>query len=125
MAWIRTIAPGEATGLLKRLYDDAVARAGKVFNVLRILRGSHPAALTCGEIGERTIARDPDVTRLVDQLIARGLVARRRRALAVVGSGGAAPVRRRLNPRRAPARHLRVQDAGAAVLSVQPPPSAR
>ena len=48
------------------------------FNVLRILRGSHPGALTCGEIGERTIARDPDVTRLVDQLIARGLVARAR-----------------------------------------------
>ncbi len=49
-----------------------------LFNVLRILRGSHPGALTCGEIGERTIARDPDVTRLVDQLRARGLVARKR-----------------------------------------------
>ena len=49
-----------------------------LFNVLRILRGSHPTALTCGEIGERTIARDPDVTRLVDQLLARGLVARTR-----------------------------------------------
>ena len=50
-----------------------------LFNVLRILRGSHPTALTCGEIGERTIARDPDVTRLVDQLSARGLVRRARR----------------------------------------------
>ena len=49
-----------------------------LFNVLRILRGSHPTALTCGEIGKRTIARDPDVTRLVDQLIGRGLVARTR-----------------------------------------------
>ena len=49
-----------------------------LFNVLRILRGSHPAPLTCGEIGERTIARDPDVTRLVDQLCARGLVTRAR-----------------------------------------------
>ena len=49
-----------------------------LFNVLRILRGSHPTALTCGEIGKRTIARDPDVTRLVDQLIGRGLVARSR-----------------------------------------------
>ena len=47
-----------------------------LFNVLRILRGSHPAALTCGEIGVRTIARDPDVTRLVDRLSARGLVSR-------------------------------------------------
>lgn len=49
-----------------------------LFNVLRILRGSHPTALTCGEIGERTIARDPDVTRLVDRLSARGLVKRAR-----------------------------------------------
>ena len=49
-----------------------------LFNVLRILRGSHPTALTCGEIGERTIARDPDVTRLVDRLSALGLVTRAR-----------------------------------------------
>lgn len=49
-----------------------------LFNVLRILRGSHPTALTCGEIGTRTIARDPDITRLVDQLSARGLVTRAR-----------------------------------------------
>jgi alkylhydroperoxidase family enzyme len=34
--WIRTIGPEEATGLLKRLYDEALARAGKVFDVLRI-----------------------------------------------------------------------------------------
>jgi DNA-binding MarR family transcriptional regulator len=56
-------------------------RAGlstSLFNVLRILRGSHPTALTCGEIGERTIARDPDITRLVDRLSARGLVKRGR-----------------------------------------------
>ncbi len=52
--------------------------SSSLFNVLRILRGSHPTALTCGAIGERMIARDPDVTRLVDQLRARGLVARRR-----------------------------------------------
>lgn len=36
MAWIRTIPPGEADGLLARLYDAAIRRAGKVFNVIRI-----------------------------------------------------------------------------------------
>ncbi|HZD04748.1 MAG TPA: MarR family transcriptional regulator [Longimicrobiales bacterium] len=47
------------------------------YNVLRILRGSgHP--LTCGEIGERMITRDPDVTRLLDRLLKRGLVTRAR-----------------------------------------------
>ena len=36
MAWIRTVAPEEAEGLLKRLYDAALERAGKVFNVIRV-----------------------------------------------------------------------------------------
>ena len=48
------------------------------YNVLRILRGSHPTKLSCGEIGERMIARDPDITRLVDRLGRRGLVTRTR-----------------------------------------------
>jgi uncharacterized peroxidase-related enzyme len=36
VAWIRTLAPGQATGLLKRLYDQALQRAGKVFHILRV-----------------------------------------------------------------------------------------
>jgi DNA-binding MarR family transcriptional regulator len=48
------------------------------YNVLRILRGSHPTRLACGEIAERMIARDPDVTRLVDRLVRRGFASRAR-----------------------------------------------
>ncbi len=36
MAWIRMVPPEEATGLLRRLYDAAVQRAGRVFNVIRL-----------------------------------------------------------------------------------------
>ena len=50
-----------------------------LYNVLRILRGSHPTRLPCGDIAGRMIARDPDVTRLVDRLERRGLVTRARR----------------------------------------------
>jgi DNA-binding MarR family transcriptional regulator len=46
------------------------------YNVLRILRGSHPDGLPSGEIANRMIARDPDITRLVDRLERRGLVRR-------------------------------------------------
>jgi len=46
------------------------------YNVLRILRGSHPTPLPSGEIATRMIDRDPDVTRLVDRLERRGLVTR-------------------------------------------------
>ncbi|MBI3790764.1 MAG: MarR family transcriptional regulator [Gemmatimonadetes bacterium] len=48
------------------------------YNVLRILRGTHPGRLPSSEVGSRMVARDPDVTRLVDRLVKRGLVARTR-----------------------------------------------
>ena len=47
------------------------------YNVLRILRGA-PEGLPCGEIANRMITRDPDVTRLLDRLEKRDLISRRR-----------------------------------------------
>lgn len=38
------------------------------YNVLRILRGAHPKALPCAAIGERMIAAEPDITRLLARL---------------------------------------------------------
>ena len=45
------------------------------YNVLRILRGS-PDGLPCGEIANRMITRDPDITRLLDRLEKRSLISR-------------------------------------------------
>ena len=45
------------------------------YNVLRILRGA-PEGLACGEISNRMITRDPDVTRLLDRLEKRELISR-------------------------------------------------
>jgi DNA-binding MarR family transcriptional regulator len=45
------------------------------YNVLRILRGS-PDGLSCGEIGNRMITRDPDITRLLDRMEKRGVISR-------------------------------------------------
>jgi DNA-binding MarR family transcriptional regulator len=47
-------------------------------NVLRILRGALPDALTCGEIGDRLVTPGPDVTRLLDRLEKQELVQRLR-----------------------------------------------
>jgi DNA-binding MarR family transcriptional regulator len=47
------------------------------YNVLRILRGA-PKGLPCGEVGNRMITRDPDVTRLMDRLEKRSLISRNR-----------------------------------------------
>ena len=48
------------------------------FNVLRILRGAGAKGLPCGEIAARMVTRDPDMTRLLDRLEARGLIRRAR-----------------------------------------------
>ena len=41
MAWIRQVGDEDAEGLLARIYQDAVARAGKVWNIVR-LTGINP-----------------------------------------------------------------------------------
>ncbi len=68
---------------LARGVADVLKPAGLTsaqFNVLRILRGVGVAGATCCEVANRMITRDPDVTRLVDRLERRGLVARARDA---------------------------------------------
>jgi DNA-binding MarR family transcriptional regulator len=46
------------------------------YNVLRILRGAEPEGLPTLTIAERMIERTPGITRMVDRLEAKGLVAR-------------------------------------------------
>jgi len=48
------------------------------YNVLRILRGAHPDGVTCGQVGDRMVTHDPDITRLLDRKEIRGLVLRER-----------------------------------------------
>ncbi len=53
--------------------------SGTQYNVLRILRGAGEP-LPCGQIGDRMVTRDPDITRLLDRLEKRGLITRQRTA---------------------------------------------
>ena len=46
------------------------------YNILRILRGSYPTALSLKQIQERMVFGSPDVTRLIDRLIGKNLAAR-------------------------------------------------
>jgi DNA-binding MarR family transcriptional regulator len=50
------------------------------YNALRILRGAGEAGASCGEVSERMVTKDSDVTRLLDRLDARGLISREREA---------------------------------------------
>ncbi len=36
MAWVKTISPDEASSELKRLYEEAARRAGRIFNIIRV-----------------------------------------------------------------------------------------
>lgn len=48
------------------------------YNVLRILRGAQPGGLSCSAIGDRMIAADPDITRLLARLKALKYVRQQR-----------------------------------------------
>jgi uncharacterized peroxidase-related enzyme len=37
MAWINTISDDEAEGILRKLFEAARARAGRVFNIVRVM----------------------------------------------------------------------------------------
>jgi DNA-binding MarR family transcriptional regulator len=49
---------------------------GQQYNVLRILRGAEPEGLPTLTIAERMIERTPGITRMIDRLETKGLVAR-------------------------------------------------
>src|SRR3979409_1570516 len=60
-------------GLVKVLKIEELSSTQ--YNVLRILRGAREG-LPCGEIANRMITRDPDITRLLDRMEKRGLISR-------------------------------------------------
>ncbi len=65
----------------KRFATQALESAGitlQQYNVLRILRGAGPDGLPTLAVAERMLERTPGVTRLIDRMEKKGLVARRR-----------------------------------------------
>jgi DNA-binding MarR family transcriptional regulator len=50
------------------------------YNVLRLLRGQHPGTLPTLALAARLVSRAPDITRMLDKLEQRGLIARERLA---------------------------------------------
>lgn len=66
---------------LRRHFSSVVEPHGitvQQFNVLRILRGANPEPLPTLEIAERMVEQTPGVTRLLDRLEAKQLIARQR-----------------------------------------------
>lgn len=67
---------------LKALEEELFDRhdlSAQQYNVLRLLRAARPAGLPTLTLAGRLISRAPDITRMLDKLEGRGLVARDRR----------------------------------------------
>ncbi len=63
------------TGILeKRANQEQITL--QQFNVLRILRGQYPNPATNNLVKERMLDKMPDVSRIIDRLVAKGLVSR-------------------------------------------------
>jgi DNA-binding MarR family transcriptional regulator len=65
------------TTVLTRLLRPAELTVTQ-YNALRILRGAGGQGLMCGEISDRMITKESDITRLLDRLETRGLITRER-----------------------------------------------
>jgi DNA-binding MarR family transcriptional regulator len=68
---------------LRALEDDLFGRhnlTAQQHNVLRLLRGRHPETLPTLALAGRLVSRAPDITRMLDKLEWRGLIARERPA---------------------------------------------
>src|SRR5918912_1912123 len=68
-----------AADRVRTSFDTVCSRfdiTAQQYNVLRILRGAEPEGLPTLIIAERMIERTPGITRMVDRLAAKGLVAR-------------------------------------------------
>jgi DNA-binding MarR family transcriptional regulator len=68
---------------LRMLEDELFLRhdlTAQQYNALRLLRAEHPAALPTLVLAGKLVSHAPDITRLVDRLEERSLVARRRMA---------------------------------------------
>lgn len=67
-----------------RAFEDALfgqyQLTAQQYNALRVLRSEHPDGLPTLTLASRLVTRAPDITRLLDKLVERGLVARERLA---------------------------------------------
>ncbi|HPF38840.1 MAG TPA: hypothetical protein P5081_23930 [Phycisphaerae bacterium] len=70
MSFIRTIHETEATGLLAKIYEAAIQRAGKVFNILRIMSPAPKTLQASMGLYSATMFGDSELPRSLRELLA-------------------------------------------------------
>lgn len=70
MAWIRTVPEAEAEGMLATLYNEALRRAGRIFNIVRV-QSPNPKSLRAGmALYRETTLADSPLSRALREMIA-------------------------------------------------------
>lgn len=70
MPWIKQIPLDEATGLLKRLFDEAVERAGRVWNIVHVMSQNPPVLRDSVRLYGATMFGPSPLTRVQREMLA-------------------------------------------------------
>jgi len=70
MAWIKLVGEDAASGLLARIYDAAVKRAGKVFQILRVQSNNPNSLKACMDLYGATMFGDSPLSRVQREMVA-------------------------------------------------------
>ena len=71
MAWIHTVDEAEATGVVKKEYDAAIARAGQLYNIVKLF-SVRPKSMHAFVELYKIVMHDPDcpLSRMQREMIA-------------------------------------------------------
>ena len=71
MAWIQTVDESEATGIVKAEYDAAIARAGQLYNIVKLF-SVRPKSMRAFVELYKIVMHDPDspLSRMQREMIA-------------------------------------------------------
>ena len=70
MAWIKTVTPAEATGSLKKMYDAAINRAGRVFGIVQAMSLSPSVLSSSLKLYERVMFAETGLSRRQREMLA-------------------------------------------------------
>ncbi len=70
MAWIKTVPINEAIGSLKRQYDAAVKRAGRVFGIVKIMSLNPEVMRTSMGLYSSSVTGDSPLSRAHREMLA-------------------------------------------------------
>jgi alkylhydroperoxidase family enzyme len=70
MPWIKQVPVGEATGLLKKVFDDCIKRAGRVWHIMHIMSVNPPLMRDHARVYVTAMHGDSPLTRVQREMLA-------------------------------------------------------